>query len=266
MTLAPDPSVLRGSELFADLPDEALAFALSRGHVQRLSAGARAFDQGEIASSCHILLHGRIKLVQTRADGAPSFFRYIGPGETFGTVVAVMGVAFPWEAVAVVDSVHVVWSIEAMRELMIRYPEIAIRCTAAAGAWVVELQSRVGELCGERVEQRIARALARLARQAGRRTSSGVEINFPITRQELADMTGSTLHTVSRTLAAWDARGVTESSRRHIVVRQPHALTAIAEDQPLPQTDLEAARLVRAGGRRGARDAALRDELRSAAA
>jgi CRP-like cAMP-binding protein len=232
MAPAPDPSVLRGSELFAGLSDEALAEVLARGQTRRLAKGVHAFVQGDPGATCHTLLHGRVKLAQTRPDGAHSFLRYVSPGETYGTVAALTGLPFPWDATAVVDSVEAVWTAEVMRELMKRFPEIAIRCAAAAGGWIIELQTRLNEISVERVEQRIARAVARLARQAGRRTAAGVEIDFPITRQELAEMTGSTLHTVSRTLAAWDARGVTESSRRHLVVRQPHALIAMAEDLP----------------------------------
>ena len=82
----------------------------------------------------------------------------------------------------------------------------------------------------QEVEQRSARALVRLVRQAGRKVPEGVEIDFPITRQELAEMSGSTLHTVSRTLSAWEHKGVLESTRRHIVVCKPHALVAMAED------------------------------------
>ncbi|MGK2254818.1 MAG: hypothetical protein ACI8Y6_000103 [Brevundimonas sp.] len=52
-------------------------------------------------------------------------------------------------------------------------------------------------------------------------------------------MTGSTLHTVSRTLSAWESQGLLESSRRRITVRRPHALIAIAEDLPGPSEGAE---------------------------
>ena len=93
----------------------------------------------------------------------------------------------------------------------------------------MEMQGRMGEMTGDRVEQRLARALLRLARQAGRPTRDGVEFDFPITRQELAEMAGSTLHTVSRTLAAWDQQGVTGSGRRRLTIRDSRALAALAE-------------------------------------
>jgi CRP-like cAMP-binding protein len=84
----------------------------------------------------------------------------------------------------------------------------------------------------ERVERRIAHALLRLVRQAGRRVEAGVEIDFPLSRQDVAEMTGTTLHTVSRTLSAWESQGIVESGRQQVVIRKPHALVAIAEDLP----------------------------------
>jgi CRP-like cAMP-binding protein len=169
--------------------------------------------------------------LQSRPDGGQSVIRFIGPGEMFGTVAALMDRPFPADAVAVVDSTEIYWTVTAMRRLMTEIPEIALRSTASAGTRLFELQSRVGELSGERVEQRIARALVRLVQQAGRQTPEGVEIDFPISRQELAEMTGSTLHTVSRTLSAWDDAHITHSSRRHIVVVKPRALLAMAEGE-----------------------------------
>lgn len=215
--------------MFAGLSAEALEDVVASGSVRRLAAGTRIFAQGDPGVSGHSLLEGRIKIVQTRADGGQSVLRFIGPGEMYGTVAALMNQPFPADAVAVVDSVEIWWSLPVLRQLMRRHPEIGLRSTAAAGQRLMDLHGRIGELTGERVEQRIARALLRLMQKAGRKTEAGVEIDFPITRQDLAEMTGSTLHTVSRTLAALDQRGVTGSARRRIVVRDPRALEHLAE-------------------------------------
>jgi CRP-like cAMP-binding protein len=82
----------------------------------------------------------------------------------------------------------------------------------------------------QQVERRIAHALLRLAKQAGRKAGQGVEIDFPISRQDIAEMTGTTLHTVSRTLSAWESQGMIESGRQRIVLRDPHRLFGLAED------------------------------------
>ena len=84
----------------------------------------------------------------------------------------------------------------------------------------------------QQVEQRIAHALLRLAKQSGRKVEHGVEIDFPISRQDIAQMTGTTLHTVSRTLSGWEQRGLIESSRQRIVLREPHKLMVLAEETP----------------------------------
>ncbi len=229
MGFAPDPTILRGAEMFAALTDEELGQVLNAGRVRRLLQGERAFAQGDPGATCHSLLHGRIKILQTLPDGGQQILRFIGPGDMFGSLAALMGHPFPADAIAVVDSVEVYWTIEAMRRLIARFPTIAQGTVSATGKRLIELQSRVGELSGERVERRIAHALLRLLEQAGRRTAEGVEIDFPITRQELASMSGSTLFTVSRTLSAWEDEGVITGSRRHIVVLDRDALKTFAD-------------------------------------
>jgi len=85
------------------------------------------------------------------------------------------------------------------------------------------------EMSTEQVEQRIAHALLRLAKQAGRKVEDGIEIAFPISRQGVAEMTGTTLHTVSRTLSGWEQNGLVESGRQRIVIRDAHRLFLLAE-------------------------------------
>lgn len=226
-----DARRLLSSDIFGALDEAALSAVVAAGSVRRVGAGTVIFAQGDAGLTCHSLLEGRIKIVKTRPDGGQSVLRFIGPGEMYGTVAAMMNKPFPADAVAVVDSVEIVWTVAAMRRLMREWPEIGINATASAGERLFELHRRIGDLTSERVEQRIARALIRLGQQAGRLIETGVEIDFPVTRQDVAEMAGATLHTVSRTLAAWDQRGVTASARRRIVIRDAAALAALAEGE-----------------------------------
>jgi CRP-like cAMP-binding protein len=97
------------------------------------------------------------------------------------------------------------------------------------GSRLQETHARVIEMSTQQVERRVAHALLRLARQAGRKVEQGVEIDFPISRQDIAEMTGTTLHTVSRTLSAWEQQGLVEGGRQRIVLRDPHRLFELAE-------------------------------------
>jgi CRP-like cAMP-binding protein len=86
----------------------------------------------------------------------------------------------------------------------------------------------------------VARALLRLARQAGQRAEDGVLIGLPLSREDLAEMTGTTLYTVSRILSHWEQQGFVEAGRERVLIHHPHALVAIAEDLPrdIPQEEL----------------------------
>jgi CRP-like cAMP-binding protein len=95
-----------------------------------------------------------------------------------------------------------------------------------------ELSDRLRELATERVARRVARALPRLAAKAGRRTDRGVEIDMPLTREDIARLTGTTLRTVSRPMADWEEAGTVESGRERVVIRCPHDLVTTAEDLP----------------------------------
>lgn len=91
-------------------------------------------------------------------------------------------------------------------------------------------QARCRELATEKVERRIARAVLCLVRQAGRCVEEGVRIRVPVSRQDIAEITGTTLNTVSRTLSAWDRKELVALGREQILIREPHAsLVTIAE-------------------------------------
>jgi len=126
------------------------------------------------------------------------------------------------------------WPSAAWPRLTTKFPALAANALQTVGRRLQDTQTRVLEMSSEQVEQRVAHVLLRLAKQAGRKTPGGVEIDFPISRQDVAEMTGTTLHTVSRILSAWEQRGLVEGGRQRIVLRNPHALFVLAESQSQP--------------------------------
>ncbi len=124
------------------------------------------------------------------------------------------------------------WPSAAWPRLVAKFPGLATNTLQTVGSRLQESHTRVVEMSTQQVEQRIAHALLRLAKQSGRKLERGVEIDFPISRQDIAQMTGTTLHTVSRTLSGWESRGLIESGRQRIVLREPHQLFVLAEETP----------------------------------
>ncbi len=82
----------------------------------------------------------------------------------------------------------------------------------------------------QEVERRVARTVLRLIDKAGRPEAGGIRVDFPISRRDIAEMTGTTLHTVSRILSAWEAQGLVEGGRQKLMVRDIPALTRLAEN------------------------------------
>ena len=114
------------------------------------------------------------------------------------------------------------------REFTAKYDGFATEAYRTLGARLGEVQTRVTELATQAVERRVASALLRMANQSGRKTERGIEIAFPVTRADIAEMTGTTLHTVSRLLSAWEREGIVQSSRRHVTVTAPHRLVVLS--------------------------------------
>jgi len=96
--------------------------------------------------------------------------------------------------------------------------------------YILELQERQKALVTERVEQRIARILLKLAAESGKKVEEGVLIDMRLTRQDVAEMSGTTLYTVSRTLTEWEREGLLKIGRERVIIREPHGLVRIADD------------------------------------
>jgi CRP-like cAMP-binding protein len=229
----PGPRLLSAVPLFRGLDEGGLRAAAADARLVRVAAGRTFFREGERARVFYVVHRGRVKFTQVSAEGHEVILRVIGPGEPFGGVAAfVEDATYPVTARALDTSEAHAWDGARILGLMHRFPTIAINAARMIADRLHELQRQHRELMTERVEQRIARALVRLADHAGRRIEGGVEIDFPLSRQDLAQMTGTTLFTVSRTLSAWQETGLIATGRRRVVIRQPHRLVRIAEDLP----------------------------------
>ena len=211
---------------------EQLGEILREARSLRFAKNSAVFEQGEDAHSFFVLLHGHVRASKTTPAGEQIVVRYVAPGETFGVATAIGLQRYPATATAVDDSVALAWPSAAWPRLVEKFPALAINTLQTVGSRLQESHTRVIEMSTQQVEQRIAHALLRLAKQSGRKVEHGVEIDFPISRQDIAQMTGTTLHTVSRTLSGWEQRGLIESGRQRIVLREPHKLMVLAEETP----------------------------------
>lgn len=226
-----DRSLIRGLSIFQSMSDDDLDAVLAQASARQVPVGQAVFEQGETATEFFALLHGRLKVVQTTPDGQQVVVRHVSPGDIFGIARAMRRPDYPATAVAVVDSLTLVWPSGHWEAFIARSPVLALNALQTVGQRLQDAHARIRELSTEEVERRVAHALLRLVQQAGRKSEEGILIDFPVTRQDLAEMTGTTLHTVSRVMTAWEAKGIVASARKKVIVRDAHRLHVIAERQ-----------------------------------
>ena len=227
-----DSSLVAHLPMFAGFGADELADILREARSTRYAKNSTVFEEGQDAHSFFLLLHGHIRAGKTTPAGEQVVVRYVEPGEIFGVAPAIGLPRYPATATAVDDSVVLSWPAAAWPRLVARFPALAANTLQAVGSRLQESHTRVVEMSTQQVEQRIAHALLRLAKQSGRKLDHGVEIDFPISRQDIAQMTGTTLHTVSRILSGWEQLGLIESGRQRIVLREPHKIFVLAERSP----------------------------------
>lgn len=219
-----------GCPLFAGLSREEHRRIAGLAHRRRAARREELFAQGEEPAQVHLLISGEVELTQTGSDGREVNLRLIGPGGVFALTAVLSDGAYPGTARAMRPSEALIWRCETFRDLIERNPRIASNALPILLSRVRDLENRLRELATERVAQRLARTLVRLARHAGKRVDRGVLIDLPLSREELARMTGTTLFTVSRLLSEWESRGLLQLGRERVLILHPHGIVQIAED------------------------------------
>jgi CRP-like cAMP-binding protein len=217
------------SDFFSGIEEGEVSAIMRSGHQCILKSGSTLFRQGMPARKLYLVQKGRLKLSKLHQDGKEIIVRYISPGQITAAVAAFSEKEFPVSAQTVGETEVIEWTHETILRIMKEYPQLAINMLYAAVDRLDDIQNRYLELNVERVEQRVARALLRIMKQSSHKTDEGIHIDFRLSRQNLADYTGTTLFTVSRILSDWERKGWISSGRERIVVKDPHALVTLAE-------------------------------------
>jgi len=222
------PFDLRQVAIFERATDEDLRVVLQHAYPRNVEESGFFFMQGDPATHVHILSAGQVKLLQANPTGQQVNLRTIYPWQLFGALGAVRDQAtYPASAQALEDSSSLSLEATFLRRFMGSRSYLSWGLMQLMTSYIQEMQSRYRELATEKVEQRIARVVLRLAAQSGQRVEDGIELG--LTRQDLAEISGSTLYTVSRVLADWDRRGLVDAGREQVKIKKPHDFVRIAE-------------------------------------
>jgi len=228
-SLVVKPKILAKVDLFENLAIEDLEKLSKSALTLELQKDDVLFLQGDPANKIFLLLHGNIKLVQTHHDGQQIVIRVAGPMEMLGALALGRVNSYPASAFAMSTCDVAFWIKETLLDHVQKMPTLAANTMHFMAERIQIMQDRFRLIATQKVEQRLAHTLANLMATSGKPIEEGILINVALSRQELAEMIGTTLYTVSRLLKQWEKNRVVKCGRERIVILDGRALENIRD-------------------------------------
>jgi len=217
--------ILKQSLIFSSLNEDELA-ELSKLAIERsFKPNEFVFWEGDAPDYFYIVVEGRIKVLKYSYSGKEFIIAFFGPGEMFGEVAVFEGKPYPASAQAAADTKILGIKKEDFLSFLSNRPQVALDIINVLGGRLRDAQGRLKDLAGERVEQRLARTLLMLSSKLGP--------TLPFTRQEIADMAGTTTETAIRVTSQLKDRGIIRSVRGKIIILNETKLKLLSEGPPL---------------------------------
>ena len=199
----PNPDLLARLPLFHRVGSEDRARVAAAGRLQNYQRGEEVFREGDEPHVFVTVVEGRVKIYKALANGKDLILQVFGVGDPLGAVAVYEGRPYPASAQAIEPTTCLLLPREAFFSLLAQSPSLVRGVLSGLTLRLIELTDRLSELTGAAVEARFARLFLKLADQFGHRKEGVVFVPFPLSRQELADMTGTTIETCIRIMSRW---------------------------------------------------------------
>ncbi len=212
-------SYIQKIHLFEDLNQEELKEAIRYMTIKDYAKGDYLFFEEDAEPGIFILIDGLVKLIKETQDGRTVIVRLVFPGDVFGWIE--WGGKAPkttYTAMAVLKSKVLYISNSDFINLAIKYPAVAIKMTCDATSNLLHAYEILKSIASGKVEERIAKVLLELADRVGKKKDGKIVIKLPLTRQDIAEMTGTTVETAIRVMSRWKKQGIINTERGYIEI------------------------------------------------
>lgn len=229
-TLPATEDILRVTPMFSRLSPADRRMVAQVATVREYAKGEMIFEQDAPSDAFYAIVSGRVKIFKMMPSGKDLILEVFGPGDPLGALATYMERPFPASASALEDTTCVLIPRPTFFGLLEQNPTLVRGLLAGLTVRLVELTNRLAELTGGRIEPRLARLFLKLASEMGRPEGSGVLIPLALSRQELADMTGTTIETCIRIMSRWAKDGVVATEKSGFRILDRSALDGIAAE------------------------------------
>jgi CRP/FNR family transcriptional regulator, nitrogen oxide reductase regulator len=199
--------------LFAEVIPAELDLILGAAREKRFDRREIIFSEGDSADHVTILLSGFVKVTQMGLNGNEVILSLNGAGEIVGSYRASANYIRSSTAQAVQPCVALIWDAAVFEKLLVQIPTFRRNTVRALKKRLCEMEQRFREVSTEEVAPRLSSELVRLSDRLRRSTDNGL-LEITLSRAELAQLTGTTLFTVSRLLAMWQEQGMVRLEKR----------------------------------------------------
>lgn len=222
------PEVLARVSIFRRLnpDDRARVAAVSR--MRLFDKGEAIFSEGDAPDEFVTVITGRVKVFKQTPAGKDVILEIFGPGDPLGGVAVYEGKEYPASAVAMEPSQCLLVERQAFFRLLEQHPTLVRGLLTGLSIRMVELTKRIADLTGGHIDARFARMFLKLADQIGRPANGGTFIPMGLSRQELADLTGTTIETCIRIMSRWGKEEILATEKDGFTLLDRAALETIA--------------------------------------
>jgi len=208
--------------------DRARISAVSR--VATFHRGDAIFKEGDASVDLLLVARGRVKVFKSTPAGKDVILEIFGPGDPLGAVAAYEGRPYPASAVALEETTCVLVPRQAFFALLEQHPSLVRGLLVGLTQRLVDLTNRIADLTGRRVEPRFARLFLKMAAEVGRSERNGLFIPMVLSRQELADLGGTTIETCIRIMSRWGKQNLVATEKDGFVLLDRKALETLATE------------------------------------
>jgi CRP/FNR family transcriptional regulator len=186
------------------------------------------FSEGEPSEWFYLVLSGKIKITKLSHEGKEIILEVISPTDIFGGIAVIKGFPYPANAVAMEDSEVLRISRKSLMRLVDRFPNLMYCIAMQLGDRMKSSYESLKNIALERVESRIAALLLKLAGKVGIATKAGTLIDMRLTKQDIADMVGTTVETSIRTFSKFKKEGLVTESGGKFVIKDQDGLASLS--------------------------------------
>jgi CRP/FNR family transcriptional regulator len=228
--MASAEELLRTTAIFNRLTTADRRIVADVSKVQHFAKGDLIFEQESPSNAFYAITAGRVKIYKMMPNGKDLILEIFGPGDPLGAVAVYMDRPFPASAMALEDTTCVIIPRAAFFHLLESNPSLVRGFLLGMTTRLVELTNRLAELTGGRIDARFARLFMKLASETGRAERGGTFIPIALSRQELADMTGTTVETCIRIMSRWNKEAIVRTEKDGFVVLDRAGLERITRE------------------------------------